>query len=401
VETFSAMIAIPIPGCADLRLAVEFTKEELDAVLDACWAGGVSDITIQSGEPIWAEYKRQLMPILRRKLDPSEVERALAFMYGPTAEGILGGGSDLNIAYQIYKPRGQSKRFRLNAVRSRIGDIDEGLSLTLRTIPYHPPKIETLGLPKAIFDNIFIRYGLVLIVGTTGSGKTTLLASHVRYRIEVRPEKIKIIEYGEPIEFVYGGLGDGSMPLPSQVEIGQGRHLTDFSKAAPNAMRRASKVIIVGEMRDAPSMEEGMQMALTGHAVYATMHVDTPAEVFDRVVSYFQGGEAAAANKLLSTLKMIVAQKLVSAIDGSVRAYRSWIVLDREMRINLSRRPYHEWSGMVREICRDTGADFESQAAQDVINGVISFDAFKEVSGMSHAEAERFVDTFQAEKVAA
>jgi defect-in-organelle-trafficking protein DotB len=379
-----------------IKLPVDFSRAELDVVMSMCWERGVSDITIQSGEPMWVEYKRQIYPITPRYLDDYEVMRALTFMYGPTAEGLLGTGSDLNIAYEIYRARGQSQRFRLNAVRSRVGDVANGLSITLRAIPYHPPKIQTLNLPSEILDNLFIRYGLVLIVGTTGSGKTTMLASHVRSRIEDRPEKIKILEYGEPIEFVYAGLGDGTMPMPSQVEIGPGQHLSSFSKAAPNAMRRASKVIIIGEMRDAASMEEGLQMAMTGHAVYATMHVDTPAEAFDRVVSYFQGSEAAAANKLLSNLRMIVAQKLVLTNSGEVRAYRSWFVLERELQHAMSRVPYHEWTGRIREICRSKGADFESQAAPDVLNGTISFDAFKEVTGMAHAEAQRFLERFEA-----
>ncbi|WP_321820757.1 MULTISPECIES: ATPase, T2SS/T4P/T4SS family [unclassified Burkholderia] len=380
-----------------MSLSSDFVKSELDTLLTSYWENKVSDITLQSGEPVWIEYKRQLYPGTNRYLDDFEVMRALVFMYGPTAEGVLGTGVDLNVAYEIYRQRGQSYRFRLNAVKSRIGDIGNGLSITLRTIPHNPPKIETLNLPVEILDNLFQRYGMVLIVGTTGSGKTTLLASHVRYRIEVRCafEKIKILEYGEPIEFTYGGLGDGSMPAPSQVEIGPGQHLRDFSMATPNAMRRASKVIIVGEMRDADSMEEGMQMAQTGHAVYATMHVDTPAEAFDRVLSYYQGREAGAANKMMSNLRMIVAQKLAVTSDGEVKAYRSWLVLNRELRIEMSRIPYYEWAGRVRELCRANGSDFETQAAPDVLSGTLSFDGFKEVTGMAHAEAERFMDAYR------
>lgn len=375
-------------------LAPDFTQMEINSILSWCWDMGVSDITMQSGEPIWAEYKRQLVPITERYLDDFEVARSLAFMYGPTAEGILGSGHDLNVAYEIYKQRGVSQRFRLNAVRCRVGDIANGMSITLRSIPYHPPKLLTLKLPQVIIDNLFPRYGVVLIVGTTGSGKSTLLASQVRSRIEDRPEKIKILEYAQPIEFVYAGLGDGSMPLPSQVEIGPGQHLLDFTQASPNAMRRAGKVIVLGEMRDAASMEEGMQLGLTGHAVYATLHVDTPAEVIDRVVAYFQGGEAAAANKLLSTLKMVVAQKLVATEQGEVKAYRSWLILDGDLRREMGRRPYYEWSAMIREICRNEGADFESQAAPDVLAGTISFDSFKEVTGMAHREALTFLERY-------
>jgi defect-in-organelle-trafficking protein DotB len=389
-------------------LMPDFTKTEIDEVMSWCWNNGVSDITIQSGEPIWAEYKRQLWPITDRYLDDNEVKRTLGFMYGPTAEGILGTGVDINIGYEIYKQRGVSERFRLNAVASRVGDIGNGLSMTLRTIPHHPPRLAALKLPSPILDNLFLRYGFVFIVGTTGSGKSTLLSSHVRERIEVRSawERLKIIEYGQPIEFVYTGLAplderhQPLMPMPSQVEIGPGQHLRDFTMASPNAMRRASKVLILGEMRDRESMEEGMQLAITGHAVYATMHVDTPAEVFERVVAYFQGGESAAANKLLAVLRLVVGQKLVATQTGEIKAYRSWLVVDGPLRSELGRRPYYEWSMLIREQGRKYGTDFESQAAPDVLNGTLSFDSFKEVTGMAHHEAERFMDEWEKRPVA-
>jgi len=367
-----------------------FNKDQLSAFLLKCSAEKVADITIQSGDFIWGRHNRTYVRLSDRQLQGVELDQIVTWLYSNIASAELLSGKPLDFRAQANESRDLVKFFRANAVKARIGTIDGGVQLTLRTIPEHPPTLDALGIEQDIVDNLFPRYGLVLIVGTTGSGKSTLLAAGNRWRLERRrDDPVKIITFEDPIEYTYAGLAEGHMPEPAQTEIGRGHHLSDFALAGPNAMRRASDVIIMGEMRDAESVGSGLEMAGTGHATYSTLHVDTPAEAIDRIISFYPfTAQAATANKLLSSLRLVVAQKLARRKDGGVIAFRSWKVFDQETRRRLSALPYSQIAAEVRSDCARAGTDFEAQVLKAYKADLITFDTAREVAGLTVGEAQ-------------
>jgi len=127
--------------------------------------------------------------------------------------------------------------------------------------------------------------------------------------------------------------------------------------------------------------------------VLSTLHVDTPAEAFDRLIKFFpkevQESEAFA---ILSQIRMIVAQKLARTTDGGKMAFRSWFVLDRDTKERLSAIDYSRWAAEVRSIVRDRGNDFDSKAYQAMVDGKIDGETFREVSGMTLNEAKRYIE---------
>ncbi len=381
-----------------LRLPPSFSEQEWQAFLRNCVLVGSSDITIQSGDYIWGEIKRRHTRMIDRKLENSEVERAVRFMYGATGTAQMASAEALDFEYEIAKIAGDFDsvmRFRCNATGSRVGSISQGYSITMRVIPGVPPPWEQMNAPRDITDNFFPQYGLVLVIGTTGSGKSTLLASGNRRRLESADRPVKILTYEDPIEFVYTGLAADRMPQPSQVQID--RNLKSFDDAGRNAMRRKGDVIVMGESRDRESVTACFEMALSGHAVYSTLHADTPAETFARMVSFFpEDSQPAAANKLLSTLKLIVAQKLERRTDGKVAAIRSWLVIDREVKHRLGLVPFHEWGPKVEEILNERGTSFESQTIGLVRDGLLDFESFRRVTNMTMKEACQYLDQHQA-----
>ncbi len=379
------MSANPFP----FHLRMGFTKDDLNRLLLTCEEHKVADITIQSGDHIWARHNRTYIQISDRPLQDGEVSSIVYWLYGETGEAELLNGTALDFRAQAIVSRDQTKNFRANAVRARVGEVDSGTQLTLRTIPELPPTLTQLGIERDIMENLFPRYGLVLVVGTTGSGKSTFLAASNRWRLEMRRnDPVKIITFEDPIEYTYSGLAQGFMPEPAQTELGQGRHLADFTRAGPNAMRRASDVIVMGEMRDTASVDAGFEMAMTGHATYSTLHVDTPAEAIDRIISFYPvEAQASAANKMLSVLKLVVAQKLARSKDGKTIAFRSWFVIDRAVRQKLSALPFHAWAGVIREMCAAQGTAFEAPVAKAFHAGLISFEVAREVAGLTKQEA--------------
>lgn len=372
-----------------IELPVAFPDLELKEFLRKAVQAGSSDITIQSGDYIWGEIKRRHTKLNSRKLEHNEIERAVRFMYGPTASAQLAAGEALDFEYEIALEAGSFDavmRFRCNATSCRVGAIQNGISITMRTIPGVPPPWDKLNVPVDITDNFFPQYGLVLVIGTTGSGKSTLLSSGNRRRLENADRPVKILTYEDPIEFVYTGLAADRMPQPSQAQIN--RNLKTFDDAGRNAMRRKGDVIVMGESRDRESVTACFEMALSGHAVYSTLHADTPAETFARMVSFFpEDAQPAAANKLLSTLKLIVAQKLERQVDGNVAAIRSWLVIDREVKRRLGEAPFHSWGSLVEKILTERNTSFEAQALPLVKKGLLNFESFRRVTNMTVNES--------------
>jgi len=380
-----------------LALSVSFGEAELNAFLRNCVDLGSSDITIQTGDFVWGQIARRHTRLTERRLEHSEIDRALRAMYGATGPSQIAGAEPLDFEYEIARAAGDYDsvmRFRCNATGCRVGAAANGISITMRVIPGVPPPWITMKAPRDITDNFFPEGGLVLVVGKTGSGKTTLLASSNRHRLENPDQPVKLISYEDPIEFVYTGLADERMMLPAQVQIG--KDIKTFDGAGRNAMRRNGSVIIMGESRDRESVSSCFEMALSGHTVYSTVHADTPAETFSRLVSFFEDSQAAAANKLLSTLKMIVAQKLERKIDNTVVAIRSWLVLDREVHRRLNGEPFHRWRNVMERILDERKTSFEWQALALVQGGELSFEAFRRITNMTIREAAVYLDANQA-----
>ena len=384
------------------ELPMNFAEREIHDLLIHCHRQGVSDITISSDDRIWVKVRKTYAPVTARLIGAVEVELILSILYGATGYGILSSGEALDWSVTAKVSRDEVLYFRGNATPTRVAGVDKGIQITLRPIPGIPPRLAELGIEPEIIDNLFPAYGLVAVVGTTGSGKSTLIAAANRERLEAHTDRpVKIITFEDPIEFPLNGITE-SMPQPSQVEIGRGRHLNSFDQAGPNAMRRSADVILMGEMRDRETVEVGFEMSMTGHAVYSTLHVDTPAEVFDRMVSYFPvDGQPAAANKLLSVSRMFVAQKLARGVDGKVRAFRSWLVMDREVRSRLGALPYDKWAQEARQIMRERQTDFDAVVLKSYVEGHISARVAMDVANLTRrefqAEIERLGVQYRAE----
>ena len=377
-----------------IKLPGTFNEAALNAYLLRCAElPGLSDLLFQSDDYVFAKCHNVQRRISDRRIDPTEMDLICGLKYGKSAIGVINSGEDLNFRCEVQRSVSDVVSFRANATRGRVGDLSDGISMTLRYITDIPRPLESLGLEPEIVDNLFPQYGLVLIVGTTGSGKSTILSSANRYRLESRADKpVKIICYEDPIEYTYQSLGMGVMPKVFQAEIGNGRHLNHFHQAGPNAMRRGSDVIILGEMRDIASVEAGFELAMTGHCVYATLHVETPAQVIDRVVSFFPfESQPAAASKLRSVLRMVVAQKQFATLQGTSARARSWCVFDREVNTILSALRFPEWERAISQVCLSRNTGFESRALSYYQEGVIDFEQFCTVASFTPVEAKKYV----------
>ena len=333
-----------------------------------------SDITIQTGSPIYAEVYGRLLKLTNRTLSNTEVGDLINSIYGPNATTQLLSGKDIDTHYEFRPNRGVRYRYRVNATACLVEGHD-AIQITLRTIPTTPPKLDTMGLPDNILEAIAPQEGIVFITGATGSGKSTLLASIIRELIETVESNRKVLTYESPIEFVYDEIETISS-IVSQSEIP--RHLPDFADGVRNALRRKPRLIMVGECRDAETISAALEAALTGHPVYTTLHTSGVSETMRRLVTSFSGEERLGRTiDILETIRLCIWQKLVPTVDGQRVALREYLVFDEEVRDQLLETDPNEITSTTRKLVRQRGQLMTVDAKNKFEQGIISDRVYK------------------------
>ena len=195
-------------------------------------------------------------------------------------------------------------RFRANVFRQR-----GAISMVFRKLRIGGPEFEEMGLPDIVRQLSDEHRGLILVTGPTGSGKTTTLASMIEHINKTRPVHVVTVE--DPIEILF----HDRVASINQREVGQDTET--FLSALRVAMRQDPDVILIGEMRDAETVQAALQAAETGHLVLSTLHTLDTTETVNRVVDFFPPHQHHQIRLTLAgSLRGIVCQRLVPTTDG-------------------------------------------------------------------------------------
>src|SRR5256885_7275359 len=114
--------------------------------------------------------------------------------------------------------------------------------------------------------------GIILVTGPTGSGKTTTLYSILNH---INSDGINVMTLEDPVEY--------PMTLIRQTSVAEAAKL-DFANGIRAMMRQDPDVILVGEIRDHETAEMAFRAAMTGHQVYSTLHTNSAAGAFPRLL---------------------------------------------------------------------------------------------------------------------
>ena len=177
---------------------------------------------------------------------------------------------DLDLAYSI----AGLGRFRVNVMKQR-GTI----GFTFRLVPFNIPTIEELNLPPICKELIMKPRGLILVTGPTGSGKSTTMAAMIDYLNETDSKNIITIE--DPIEFLHRN----KKSIVAQRDLGDDTRSFDIALA--HSLRQNPDVIVVGEMRDLPTITTAIRASETGHLVLGTLHTTDAPQTVDRIIDVF------------------------------------------------------------------------------------------------------------------
>ncbi|MBM4396207.1 MAG: type II secretion system ATPase GspE [Deltaproteobacteria bacterium] len=156
---------------------------------------------------------------------------------------------------------------------------------------------------KQMEDLISRPHGIILVTGPTGSGKTTTLYAALS-RINTPDKNILTIE--DPVEYQLTGIGQ--MQVNPKIDF-------SFASGLRASLRQDPDVILVGEIRDRETAEIAVQASLTGHLVFSTLHTNSAASAFTRLVD--MGVEPFL---IASSVLSMVAQRLVRVVCRECRA---------------------------------------------------------------------------------
>jgi twitching motility protein PilU len=105
------------------------------------------------------------------------------------------------------------------------------------------------------------------------------------------------------------------MSLITQREIGFDTH--NYANALKNTLRQAPDVILIGEIRDAETMEDAITFAETGHLCLATLHANNANQAFERIFNFFPIEKHLQMYMQFSlNTRAIISQRLIPTIEG-------------------------------------------------------------------------------------
>jgi type IV pilus assembly protein PilB len=157
--------------------------------------------------------------------------------------------------------------------------------------------LENLGIPPKLLSIILKEIdkpnGMLLTTGPTGSGKTTTLYAFLK---KVHSPAVKIITIEDPIEY----------HLPGIVQTQTNDKGYTFLDGLRSAVRQDPDIIMVGEIRDSETASIAIDSALTGHLVFSTLHTNSAAGSFPRLI------DLGINPKIMSSaINIVLAQRLV------------------------------------------------------------------------------------------
>ena len=195
-------------------------------------------------------------------------------------------------------------RFRVSAMQQR-----GSKSLAFRRVPFVVPSLEEMGIPPICKELVVKPRGLILVTGACGSGKSTTLAAMLRFLNETRSRNVITIE--DPIEFLF----HNDKCFIRQRELGY--DTKTFYAALVHALRHGPDVIVIGEMRDLPTISTAITAAETGHLVIGTLHTIDAAQSIDRILDIFPPAQQNQIRLQVSqVLEGVLSQVLLPRIGG-------------------------------------------------------------------------------------
>ncbi|MEA3247887.1 MAG: PilT/PilU family type 4a pilus ATPase [Gemmatimonadota bacterium] len=277
----------------------------MERIIKAAVDRGASDLHIKAGDVFRARIDGRLTPLTKQALTPEQT-RAIALRLIPTEEdrARIDKIHDFDCSWGAQG----IGRFRVNILRQR-----SSFMIVMRVIPFEVPTFEKLRLPHVLQTIAHAERGMILVTGVTGSGKSSTMAALINHINSTQHKHILSLE--NPIEFLHRDIQSSI----TQREIGVDTE--SFKMGLRAALRQDPDVILIGEMRDAETIDTAMKAAETGHLLVSTLHTADATSTILRILAMFPPEEQEVVRvRLADALHAVVSQRLLPRKNGSGRA---------------------------------------------------------------------------------
>jgi type IV pilus assembly protein PilB len=342
-------VSIIIKEILTLKKAYKISKM-LEAMIAGSLALSASDIHIEPEEKyIRIRFRLDGVLINVFDFDIETYELLLSRMK-------LLSGMKLNV-----KNTAQDGRFSVKIlnndieIRSSIlpGAYNESMVMRLLNPKSIAVPIEELGIQdrtlSVLMEQIKRPNGMLLITGPTGSGKTTTLYAFMK---KIHSPDVKIITIEDPIEYHLPGI--------VQTQVDEEKDYT-FLSGLRSALRQDPDVIMVGEIRDGETASIAINSALTGHLVFSTLHTNTAAGAFPRLIDLGINPKIISSSINVAMAQRLIRKLCVDCKKEEVPSAKEKAFIDRTV-LSITDKSYLDnvqtekiWRAIGCEKCHKTG----------------------------------------------
>ncbi len=276
----------------------------MEKIIKAAVERGASDLHIKAGDVFRARIDGKLVPLTKQALTPDQTKSiALRLIANEDDRARIDKINDYDCSWGAPG----IGRFRVNILRQR-----SSFMIVMRVIPFEVPSFERLAVPPVLKQIAEAERGMILVTGVTGSGKSTTMAAMINHINQHHNKHIVTLE--NPIEFLHRDLQSSV----TQREIGVDTE--SFRMGLRAALRQDPDVVLIGEMRDAETIDTAMKAAETGHLLISTVHTPDAQSTVLRIMAMFPPEEQDVVRvRLAESLHAVVSQRLLPRKDGNGR----------------------------------------------------------------------------------
>ena len=284
----------------------------MEKIIKAAVDRGASDLHIKAGDVFRARIDGRLVALTKQALTPEQTKAiALRLIHNEEVKQRI----DKILDYDCSWGAAGIGRFRVNILRQR-----SSFMIVMRVIAFDIPTFASLRLPQVLEKVGQAERGMVLVTGVTGSGKSSTMAAMVNYINQHENRHILTLE--NPIEFLHRDIQSSI----TQREIGS--DTVDFKMGLRAALRQDPDVIMIGEMRDAETVDTAIKAAETGHLLISTLHTPDAQSTILRIMAMFPPEEQEVVRiRLSESLHSVVSQRLLPRADGKGRAVAAEVLV--------------------------------------------------------------------------
>ncbi len=227
-------------------------------------------------------------------------------------------------------------RFRVNVFYTK-----NGIWVVFRPIKNTLPNFDELWLPKQLIKFAKKKNGLILVTWAVWSWKSTTMSTIVEMINHNMAKHVITVE--DPIEYIF----KSNKSLVEQREVWL--NTKSFENWLKYALRQASDVIMIWEMRDLETFRLALRAAETGNLVIATLHTSWAARTISRIIDMFPGDEKDhIKSQLADSLIWIIWQDLVKTKDWDWRVLASELLINNTSISNMIRKwVLHQIDGSI------------------------------------------------------